>query len=174
MANVTIRKILSWEVVLVNCRDCCHLSTTNSTKLHISLNPISQVNSEKFHMLSMLELFFCWLLHTYSVFMFLQYQIQSILSEEEKYVLTNDKFCRRNYNLESTNLSSAKEECKQNPSCVGFYHRCGRGRQFKYCKTNSKIAHSSCGSKLYMKGIVRFLCKGFNLIIKTIYISTLS
>ena len=89
--------------------------------------------------------------------MFLQYQIQSILSEEENYVLTNDKFCRRNYNLESTNLSSAKEECKQNPSCVGFYHRCGRGRQFKYCKPNTKISHSSCGSKLYIKGILRFL-----------------
>ena len=57
MENVTIWKILYWEVVLANCRGCCHLNIANSIKPHISLNPISQVNSEKFHMLSMLELY---------------------------------------------------------------------------------------------------------------------
>ena len=67
----------------------------------------------------------------------------------------NDEFCRRSFKLQSTNLALAKEECSQNPSCVGFFDNCGKGRTFRYCKHNSKISRSACGSKCYVKGIFR-------------------
>ena len=81
-----------------------------------------------------------------------------ILSEFTKdgYLVENGKHCEGNLNermLNETNVIDARLWCTKNPSCVEIYSVCGRKDTFAYCKKDDKILPSSCGSKMFTKGI---------------------
>ena len=59
-------------------------------------------------------------------------------------------YCTKQINTSWTNISEAKVQCSNMPSCSMFMDWCGIG-MFFYCADNAKIHPSECGSCLHEK-----------------------